>query len=216
VRSPTGERTALVAFATSPTYALATAASLSRSRTGVAAILAGVLIFAGQGGELVFGSPSDLVGAVFVALLGAGVVALGVALWGLRDLIAGTRPGRIGVWLALGGVGLLGLFAIQAMVEAIRTGDIPENFILFGLGFLLLIVGHLLFARDLRPSLGRPWLLPIAAVAGAIVAIVTEADPVHDIGLFVFEAAWASLGVTLLRAERRPRREPQSQRVWHG
>jgi hypothetical protein len=102
------------------------------------------------------------------------------------------------------------------MVEAIRTGDIPENFILFGLGFLLLIVGHLLFARDLRPSLGRPWLLPIAAVAGAIVAIVTEADPVHDIGLFVFEAAWASLGVTLLRAERRPRREPQSQRVWPG
>jgi hypothetical protein len=42
-------------------------------------------------------------------------------------------------------------------------------------------------------------------VAGAIAAVVTEADPVHDIGLFVFEAAWASLGVTLLRAERRPR-----------
>jgi hypothetical protein len=164
-----------------------------------------VLIFAGQGGELVFGSPSDLVDAVFVALVGAGIVALGVALWGLRDVIAGTRPGRIGVWLALGGVGLLALFAIQAMVEAIRTGDVPENFILFGLGFLLLIVGHLLFARDLRPSLRRAWLLPIAAVAAAIAAVVTEADPVHDIGLFVFEAAWASLGVTLLRAERRPR-----------
>jgi hypothetical protein len=148
------------------------------------------------------------VDAVFVALVGAGIVALGVALWGLRDLIAGTRPGRIGLWLALGGVGLLALFAIQAMVEAIRTGDVPENFILFGLGFLLLIVGHLLFARDLRPSLGRAWLLPIAAVAGAIVALVTEADPVHDIGLFVFEGAWAWLGVTLLRAE--PHRRPDT------
>jgi hypothetical protein len=29
------------------------------------------------------------------------------------------------------------------------------------------------------------------------------ADPIHDIGLFLFEAAWVALGVALLRANRR-------------
>ena len=45
--------------------------------TAVAAILAGLLIFAGQAGELVFGSRSDLVGVVYVLLVGGGVAALG-------------------------------------------------------------------------------------------------------------------------------------------
>ncbi len=178
---------------------------VSRSywRTGVAAILAGGLIFAGQAGELVFGSPSDLVGGVYVGLWSAGIVALGVALWGLRDFIAGTRLGRIGMRLALVGLGLLGLFAIQVVIELIRTGEIPENFILFALGFLLILVGQLLFARDLRSTLGRAWLLPIAAVAGLVVALTGGENPIHDVGLFAFEAAWVALGVALLRAEHR-------------
>jgi hypothetical protein len=73
---------------------------------------------------------------------------------------------------------------------------------LFALGFLLLLVGHLLFARDLRPYLGMAWLIPIIAAAGAVVALTIEADPYHDIGLFIFEAAWVALGVILIR--RRP------------
>jgi hypothetical protein len=173
------------------------------ARTGTAAILAGALIFAGQAGELVFGSPSDLVDAVFVTLAGAGIGGLAVALWGLRDLVATRGPGRIGVRVALMGAALLGLFAVQAVIELIRTGDVPENFILFGVGFLLLVVGHLLFARHLRPALGRAWLLPLAAAAGAVLALVVEADPLHDIGLFAFEGAWVALGVALLHAERR-------------
>lgn len=180
----------------------------SQSRTGLAAILAGVLIFAGQGGELVFGSPSDLVDAVFVGLGSAGFVSLAVALWGLRELIAGTRLGRVGMRLALVGVGLLGLFAIQVVVELIRTGELPENFILFAFGFLLVLVGQLLFARDLRPVLGRGWLLPIAGVAGLVVALSLDIDPIHDIGLFVFEGAWVALGVALLRGEREPEAAP--------
>jgi hypothetical protein len=108
------------------------------------------------------------------------------------------------VRVALTGVVLLELFAVQAVVELVRTGDVPENFILFGVGFILLVVGHLLFARDLRPALGRAWLLPILAAAGAFLALAVEADPAHDIGLFAFEAAWVALGVALLRAE--PRR----------
>lgn len=161
-------------------------------------------MFAGQAGELVVGSSSDLVDAGFIGLGIAGFVALAVALWGLRDLIAGSRLGRLGMRLALGGVVLLGLFAIQVIVELIRTGELPENFILFAFGFLLVLVGQLLFARDLRPALGRGWLLPIVGVAGLIVALSLDVDPIHDIGLFVFEGAWVALGVALLRTEREP------------
>ena len=59
-------------------------------RTAVAAILAGGLSFAGQAGELVFSSPDDG-DAVFVAFGVAGIVALGVAFWGLRGIVSGTR-----------------------------------------------------------------------------------------------------------------------------
>ena len=176
----------------------------SHSRTGVAAILAGSLIFAGQGGELVFGSPSDFADVLFVGLGCAGFAALVVAYWGLREVIVGTRLGRLGMRLALVGVGLLGLFAVQVVVELIRTGDIPGNFILFALGFLLVLVGQLLFARDLRPTLGLGWLLPIVGVVGLVAALVGGESPIHDVGLFVFEAALIALGVAVLRAEQRP------------
>jgi hypothetical protein len=42
----------------------------SRRRTGFAAVMAGLSIFAGQAGQLVFGSPSRLVDVVFVVLGG--------------------------------------------------------------------------------------------------------------------------------------------------
>jgi hypothetical protein len=87
-------------------------------------------------------------------------------------------------------------------VEQIRTGEIPENFILFAFGFLLVTVGQLLFAKDLSPTVGR-WVLPLVAAAGLVVALTVTVDPVHDIGLFVFEAAWVGLGVGLLRAQHR-------------
>jgi hypothetical protein len=177
------------------------------SRTGIAAILAGVLFFAGQAGELVFGSPSDLVDGVFVGLVIASFVALAIALWGLREVIAGTRVGRIGMRLALAGVGVLGLFAVQLVVELIRTGDIPDNFLLFGIGFLLILVGQVLFARDLRPALGPAWVLPIVAVVGLVMALFLNSVGLHDIGLFVFEGAWIALGIALLRTERQRRPE---------
>jgi hypothetical protein len=127
------------------------------------------------------------------------VAALGVALWGLRTLAGSTRRGRVGVWLALAGVALLGVFIVQVVIEVLRSGDVLQNFILFALGFLLVLVGHLLFARDLRSYLGKAWLMPIVAAAGAVVALTIEADPYHDIGLLTFEAAWVALGVVLMR-----------------
>ena len=181
----------------------------SRLRTGIAAILAGALIFAGQGGELLF--DEDVPEGVYVGLGAAGFVALGVALWGLRELLAGSRIGRLGMRLSLAGAVVLGLFAIQVVIELIRTGDIPDNFILFALGFLLILIGQLLFARDLRPALGRAWVLPIVAVLGLVMALFLDAVGLHDIGLFVFEGAWVALGVAVLRtraASQLPPRAP--------
>jgi hypothetical protein len=178
----------------------------SRSRTGVAAILAGGLIFAGQGGQLVFGE--DVSDGVYAGFGTAGFVALAVALWGLRELLAGSRVGRLGMRLALAGVVFLGLFAIHVFVELIRTGDIPDNFVLFLLGFLLILVGQLLFARDLRPAVGRGWVLPIVAVAGLVMALFLDAVGLHDIGLFVFEGAWIALGVVVLRTRGASRAVP--------
>ena len=167
----------------------------SARRAGVAAILAGALYFAGHVGELVFDEPE----ALFAVIGSIGVVALGVAMWGLRGLMV-TRLGRIGVRLAIAGFVLLALFAVQVLVELVRTGDIPENFVLFALGFLLVLVGQLLFARDLRHAIGRAWVLPLVAVAGLIAALAVETSVIHDGGLVVFEGAWIALGVVLLRS----------------
>lgn len=169
------------------------------SPTGVVAILAGALIFAGQAGELAFG---NALGPVWVTLGVLGIAALVVAIWRLGGLVS-TRIGRIGWRISVAGVAFLGLFAVQALVTVAVTGDIPGNFILFGLGFLLLFVGHLVIAPGLRDTLGRAWVLPLVGAAGILVAITLDVDPIHDIGLFVFEGAWVALGVALLRAERR-------------
>jgi hypothetical protein len=183
----------------------------SRSRTGLAAILAGALAFTGHGGQLVFGD--DVPDGVYASFGAAGFVALAVALWGLRDLISGSRVGRVGIGMALIGVAFLGLFAIHVFVELIRASDIPDNFILFLIGFLLILVGQLLFARDLRPALGRAWVLPIVAVAGLVMALFLDAVGLHDIGLFVFEGAWVALGIALLRSDHRPMPEMRGRRV---
>jgi hypothetical protein len=172
------------------------------ARIGVAAILAGVLISGGQTVEVVLGTSSHLLDAVVTGLSGAGVVVLGVAFWGLRDVNGITRLGRIGVWLALGGVGLLWVFNVQVALALAETRHLPKNMTLLTLGFLLVIVGHLLFVRDLRTVLGRSWLLAIAAAAGAAAELVVDPEPFDDVGLFVFGAAWALLGVALLRGKR--------------
>jgi hypothetical protein len=178
-------------------------------RTGVAAILAGALIFAGQGGELIFGSPSDLVDAVFVVLWACGVVALGLAFAGMRTLLRGSRAGQIAAWLGIAGSALLAAFAVQVMVEVARTGEVPETFVLFAFGFLLLFLAHVIVVSPLRRlPVGGVWVLLLVALVGGIVATV-EIDPagrvpsIHDLGLFLFEGAWVALGVVLLlRADR--------------
>ncbi|HET9874123.1 MAG TPA: hypothetical protein VFP89_16195 [Propionibacteriaceae bacterium] len=170
-------------------------------RTGLAAVLSGLLFFAGQAGELIFGSPSRAVNVLWVLLAGAGLIALAIAVWGLRPLVRTNRRGRAGWWLATAGAALLILFAVQAAISVTRTGQVPENFVLFLLGFLLLAMGQSLFAANLRRPIGWAWIMPLVAVLGLIVALTaTDAlGPTHDIGLFLFEAAWVVLGIALMR-----------------
>ena len=77
----------------------------------------------------------------------------------------------------------------------------PDNVLVFGIGFLLILVGQLLFAADLRPAVGRAWVLPVVGIVGLLFALLLDVDPVHDIGLFVFEGAWIGLGIALIRSE---------------
>jgi hypothetical protein len=166
-----------------------------RRRAGIAAILAGALFFAGQGGEIVFHDPEWL----FVPLGAAGLIAFGVAFWEFRRLMV-TRLGRIGIRIALAGFLFLALFVVQLLVVLIQTGDVTESFHLFGIGFLLALVGQLLFARDLRHTVGRAWVLQLVAVVGLFAALAFELNLLHDGGLFVFEWAWIALGIALLRS----------------
>ena len=170
-------------------------------RTGGAAVAAGVLFFLGQGGELVFGDDSKALLVLFVSFLAAAIIAFGVAFWGLRTLLHASRAGRVGGMLGVVGSALLVAFSVQLMVAAAQTGEVPENFILFALGFLMILFAHLVLAFPLRRLVGGAWFLsPLAAVALAVGLFVHEKYIWHDVALFAFEACWVALGVVLLRS----------------
>ena len=70
------------------------------------------------------------------------------------------------------------------------------------MGLLLILVAAVPLALGLRRAggLGGWWVTVLVAGAGALVALGAAEDPWHDLGLFVFFAAWAALGLRLLRA----------------
>lgn len=183
------------------------AATVDR-RTGAAGVAAGVLMFASVATELVWnvqrpdGSVSDMpVFVLFVGGFGAGTAALGVAVHGLGRGVALSRAGRTGRVLSLLGAGLLTVFAVVFLGTGLATGTPLETaFWFFLAGFLLLIAGSVPLALGLRRSgiAGRWWPAVLVAGAGALVAMLTL-DPWHDLGLFTFDAAWAALGLQLLR-----------------
>ena len=127
-------------------------------RTGTSAITAGLLLFASVFAEYLFSAENDgkvtnvAILSLYIAGFVAGTAALIVALNGLRVLPAHAslrRAGRVGFWTAIGGATLLLLFALQALVSTAATGNEPGGFVLFGLGFLLLVGG-----RSQRPYRG--------------------------------------------------------------
>jgi hypothetical protein len=190
--------------------------STADSRTGLAAVAAGVLLSASVAAELVWAvQRSDgtvtntLAFALYVAAWTAGAVALLVALLGLGGARSGAGPlprsGRIGRGLALAGAVLLGVFGAVGLVTALVTGAPAEqSFLLFAVGLLLIVVAALPLALGLRRAggLGGWWFAVVVAGAGALVALGAAVDPWHDVGLFVCFGAWAALGLRLLRRAR--------------
>jgi type 1 fimbria pilin len=144
---------------------------------------------------------------LYIAVFSVGTAALIVALNGLRMFPAHLnlrREGRVGFWAAIGGATLLLLFALQALVTTAATGDEPGGFVLFGLGFLLVVGGQMLAGFSiLRAGAARAtgWLLLLASAA-AVIAVAVPADPFHDLGLFLFDAAWIGVGLVLIRPAR--------------
>ena len=192
---------------------IATRRGPTAQRTGTSAITAGLLLFASVFAEYLFSAEKDgkvtnvPVLSLYIAGFVAGTAALIVALNGLRVLPAHAslrRAGRVGFWTAIGGATLLLLFALQALVSTAATGNEPGGFVLFGLGFLLLVGGQIvaglsiLRAGDARAT-GSLLLL---ASAAAVIAVAVPADPFHDLGLFLFDAAWIGVGLVLIRPAR--------------
>ncbi len=179
-------------------------------RTGTSAIAAGLLLFASTFAEYLFSAENDgkvtnvPVLSLYIAGFVAGTAALIVALNGLRLLPAHAslrRAGRVGFWTAIGGATLLLVFAAQALVTTAATGDEPGGFVLFGVGFLLLVGGQIVAGLSIlragaARTMGRLLLL---ASAAAVIAVAVPADPFHDLGLFLFDAAWIAIGFGLLK-----------------
>ncbi len=177
-----------------------------------AAITAGVLLFLSNlFSEFLLPGEKDGeivrlgLGLVYIAAYGVGAVALVVALRGLSTLHRRrgelTRAGHNGLRVAAAGAVFHALFAAVYFATAAATGDaVDAAFFLYALGFLLLIGGSLTAGVSMmRTGLQRPVGAPLlVAGAMAIVTIVTPA-PVHDVGLFLFDAAWIGVGLVLIR-----------------
>lgn len=179
----------------------------AQRRMGLAAVVAGVGFFLGQGGELVFGDDSRPVYAVLVGFLAIAIVSFGVAFWNMAKVLT-SRAGRTGARIGLVGDVFLLAFAVQLAVSAVTTGDVPENFALFALGFLLIFVAHLVVARPLAAVVGDAWWLSLLAGFALLAAlVVNEVFIWHDLALFVFEACWVAIGALAIRRSARDRVE---------
>ena len=178
-------------------------------RTGGAAVAAGVLLFASVAAEIVRpvqepdGTLTSVTGfALYLVAWTLGATALVAALLGLGRPAIG-RAGRIGRGISLAGAALLTAFGVVGLTTAVIDGAPAEwSFLLFAVGLLLLVVGSVPLALGLRRS-GAPgavWIAVLVAGAGGLVALGATADPWHDLGLFLFDAAWVVAGLRLLRA----------------
>jgi hypothetical protein len=178
--------------------------------TAAAAITAGVLLFlANLFSEYLFPGEEDGeivrlgLGLVYIAAYGLGAVALVVALRGLSSLQRRrgelTRAGRNGLRVATVGAAFHAVFAAAYFATAAATGDAADAaFFLYALGFLLLLGGSLTAGVSLirTGAQGRVGALLLVTTAAAIVTIVTPA-PAHDVGLFLFDAAWIGIGLAV-------------------
>jgi len=199
-------------------------------RSGLAAVLGATLTAGSVGAELVHSveDGSSIVNLplflVYVGTGGLGMALLTAAIIGLRRLHKAEsaevgRAGRLGFGLAIFGALANVAFMVVYFVGAVATGEtVEEAFLLFALGFLALLAGQVLLGFGLRRGglLGPGWTAPLAGVAAIVLAITTDADPYHDIGLFLFFGSWFALGCAVLWRYPRRQRKTASERAVSG
>ena len=147
---------------------------------------------------------------VYVGAYGLGAFALVPALRALdrvyRERGTIARAGSIGLRVAAVGAALHALFALLYLVTAAATGEAAEAlFLVFALGFLLLIAGSITAAVSIirvrvEPLLGA---LLLGTAVAAVVTIATPA-PIHDAALFLFAGGWIAIGLVLVLVRRLP------------
>lgn len=165
---------------------------------GQAGICAGVLYFV-EGVILLFEPRSGGWLYVVYSLFAAAVVLTFFALRGLHGWQRGGdgRLGQTGFYISSSGLGFLAVTALVRIASGREALDV-----VFALGFLLAIVGYLLFGlASLRAAMLPRWSAPLPLL-GAIGAIVLQDK--HGAGILM-GVVWALLGLVLVRGAREPR-----------
>jgi hypothetical protein len=183
-------------------------------RRGGAGIAAGPLLILSSGIELVHPvqnpdghvlEPRLYLG--LTAMWALGMLCVAATVLAVRRLhrqatAAWSRAGRVGVRFAVAGSLLQVLFALVSGITGILSSKpLAAAFLLFGLGFLCLIIGEILLGLAvLRAGILRAGARPIfLGAVSAFIAIAVVTDPWHDVAMFVFDATWIALGTLLLR-----------------
>lgn len=185
----------------------------SARRTGTWAVIGGLLLFGSVAAELVHPvqaadgtSREPLLHSLYLLAWVAGWMCVLAAIAGVRGLVRDTgtdsRAAAVGAWLSIGGAAAFAVFGAGALAGVVAGIYLEVAFMLFLVAFALLIPGQLLLAIGGRrlPGAGPVALLIGLAAAGLIVAVSTDTDPFHDLGFFLFDAAWMVLGVGLRQA----------------
>lgn len=180
------------------------------SRTGRAAVAAGVLMTAGVEGEWLLnpqrddGTVTDKPEfALLLVVSTLGFVLLSLAVRGLRrESARRTRPASVGATMSLVGAGMLALFGVLVLLTGVVSGSPLETaFLAFALGLLLLSIGQVVWGLSLRRQSPAPGVWQVLLVAGvmAFASIAIPLDPWHDVTLVAMFLAWPVIGVLLLR-----------------
>ncbi len=181
----------------------------STDRLATYAIAGALLLFGSVAAELIHPvqapdgtSREPILHALYLLAFIAGWILIAAASAGLASATASpgaSRAVRLGGWLSVGGALSFAVSTAGALIGLAFGVYLEVMFVLFLVAFALLIPGQALMAtgRSALPGgIGTAGLLVIAAI-GLVLAVSTDLDPFHDLGLFAFDAAWLGIGLRL-------------------
>jgi hypothetical protein len=146
--------------------------------------------------------------SLYVALGAVAFLIFPIAVSGLRLRAARQETpmglaGKIGTILVWVGAALVVVQFVTLIAGAI-SGTPSQFWILFFFGAPLFSLGMILFGISaLRAWRGQPGrIAPLLSGIFALLAILIEADPYHDIAFALFGLTWVFLGLTMWRWDR--------------